>query len=92
MAVKDLETRRLRRRRLVKGMSHASIGIEMGVSVGVGYAMGRWLDQTFGTSWLTITMTLVGVVAGFRALFLVAYKHHKETEAQEQEDNAGGET
>ncbi len=77
------ETRGERRRKWARGLSHASIGLEMGISVGLGYWAGSWADGYFGTSWLTMTGTLLGVAAAFKALFQLAWKLHKQAEQDE---------
>ncbi len=51
----------------------SAIGLEMGLSVAVGLAIGYLLDRYFGTKpWLTIIFLLLGIVAGFRSLFSLA--------------------
>ena len=78
------------RGRFARGLSHASIGIEMGASVGVGYWIGMKLDAYFGTSWLMITFTLLGVVAGFRALLKLTLKLQREAALEEGSDESEG--
>lgn len=47
------------------------IGIEMVVSTFVGLAIGLYLDGLFETKpWLTILFLIVGIVAGFKNIFL----------------------
>jgi ATP synthase protein I len=47
------------------------IGIEMVVSTFVGLAIGLYLDGLFETKpWLTILFLVVGIVAGFKNIFL----------------------
>lgn len=51
----------------------ATIGIEMAVSICVGYFGGRWLDGKFGTGpWLERIGFVFGVVAGYRSLYRLA--------------------
>jgi ATP synthase protein I len=51
----------------------AAVGLEMGVSVAVGLAVGYFLDKEFGTEpYLTLLFLLFGVAAGFKALLRVA--------------------
>ncbi len=52
---------------------YGSVGIELILSMAVGYYGGRWLDQRFGAhGWLTLAGFLAGVVVGFRNLFRAA--------------------
>jgi ATP synthase protein I len=51
----------------------SAIGLEMGLSVAVGLAIGYLLDSYFDTKpWLTIIFLMLGIVAGFRSLFSLA--------------------
>jgi ATP synthase protein I len=48
----------------------ASVGLEMGVAVAIGYGIGWWADKKLGTKpWLMLVGVLVGVAAGFKALY-----------------------
>jgi ATP synthase protein I len=51
----------------------ASVGIEMGVCVALGAAMGWWLDGKFATGpWLMMVFLLLGVAAGFKGMIQAA--------------------
>ena len=51
----------------------STIGLEMGLSVAIGLAIGYYLDRYFQTKpWLTIIFLLLGVAAGFRSLSSLA--------------------
>lgn len=51
----------------------SSVGIEMGVAVIIGWAIGYWLDKRFGTSpWLMVLFLLCGVAAGFKGMIRAA--------------------
>jgi ATP synthase protein I len=48
----------------------SAVGLELGVSVAAGYAIGWWLDRRLGTGpYLTVLLLLCGVAAGFRAIW-----------------------
>jgi len=50
-------------------VSFSTVGIEMGLSVGLGYLLGDWLDARLGCSpWGMISLVLVGSAAGFLGL------------------------
>lgn len=52
-----------------KSAQLASVGLEMGLSVLIGWGIGRWLDKKFHTDpWLMIVFLLFGVAAGFKTL------------------------
>ena len=76
------------RQQLVQALKRSSIGIEMAVSVLVGYLMGQWLDGKFGTQpWLTVTFMLLGIAASFVALFRMAQRVSREAADEEAEDD-----
>ncbi len=61
----------------------ASIGIEMGVSVVIGYLLGSWLDgKADSKPWFTMGCLLLGIAAGFFSL----YKHARRTLAELKSD------
>ena len=50
--------------------SFSTVGLELSLSILVGYLAGDWLDGRFGTApWLTLTMLGVGITAGFWSLY-----------------------
>jgi ATP synthase protein I len=54
-------------RRVVR---YSAIGLEMGLCVAIGVAIGYYLDRYFHTGpWLTLIFLILGVAAGFRSLF-----------------------
>ncbi|MFW5920401.1 MAG: AtpZ/AtpI family protein [Polyangiales bacterium] len=60
---------------------HGTVGLEMGLSVAVGFFGGRWLDGLFGTGpWLKWIGLGFGLAAGFRALYRVARQVRDELE------------
>ena len=65
-------------------LRYSALGIEMGVSVVIGYGAGWWLDGKFNTKPVfSIVMMLFGIAAGFRSLIRVAM------EVRKQEQNSG---
>lgn len=53
--------------------THASLGLEMGIAVFVGWLVGSWLDGKLATApWMTILFLLCGIAAAFRAVYRVA--------------------
>jgi len=69
-----------------KSAQLASVGLEMGLAVLIGWGIGSWLDRKLGTApWLMILFLLFGSAAGFKALIELA----REAEARAK---AGTET
>jgi ATP synthase protein I len=57
---------------LGKVITYSSIGIQIGLTVGLGIIAGVYLDQWLETGpWLTILGLVVGVVSGFTRLFQI---------------------
>jgi len=51
-----------------------SASFTMAAAILVGYFAGSWLDKYFGTEpWLTMVMFLLGVAAGFKSLYDLAF-------------------
>lgn len=67
---------------------YGSVGIELFVSIILGYYGGHWLDQKWGggRGWLTAFGTIVGVYAGFRAIFSAAKHMSADIERAERRD------
>jgi ATP synthase protein I len=60
---------------------YSALGLEMGLSVAIGLAIGYFLDRYFHTKpWLTIIFLILGVAAAFRSLASLA----KEIDKREQ--------
>src|SRR5215208_679893 len=82
----------------LKGLGdYGTVGLDLVLSVLVGFFGGRWLDGKLGThGWLTLIGLLLGSIAGFRSLYRAAVKMRKETEAEDErerrarDENAGG--
>jgi ATP synthase protein I len=72
-------------KRLVSLMGrYGAIGLQMGLSVAIGLVIGLALDRYLGTEpWLALIFLILGVIAGFLALFRLA------KEIQRGEDSRG---
>lgn len=56
----------------------ALMGTNMVACTVVGLALGYFLDKWLGTSpWMLLVWLLLGIVAGFRGMYLEAMKIHK---------------
>ncbi len=54
----------------------ASVGIEIALSILVGWWIGRAIDDWLGTfPWLTVVFLLIGAAAGFRGLWRTARRN-----------------
>ena len=65
------------------------MGLELAISIAVGYFIGDWLDGRFGTHpWLSICFLFLGIAAGFRSLLQAARRAMRDV--AEDEAQAGG--
>jgi predicted F0F1-ATPase subunit len=57
----------------------SSIGFSVVLAIAIGVLIGRWLDDRFGTSPLFFFIFLfIGIVAGFRNIFVIVSREVKE--------------
>ncbi len=71
----------------------ASLGLEMGIAIAVGAAIGYVLDRWLGTKpWLLLVFLLLGIGAGFKAVIDAARKASAEVKASKPGDEHGPET
>jgi F0F1-type ATP synthase assembly protein I len=56
-------------KRVYNALSASSVGLELGLSVGIGLLVGYYMDKWLGTEpWLMLVWLLFGLVAGFRGV------------------------
>jgi ATP synthase protein I len=74
----DLFRVKLKKRdwRYIKELSYyGSLGLQVALSIFIGYGIGRYLDMKFGTGpWMTIVFFLLGVAAAIRNIGLAIKK------------------
>jgi len=66
---------------------YSTVGLELVVSIAVGWALGRWLDGRFFGShgYATFAGAVVGVYTGFRGLWKAAKMMQAEAEREDRE-------
>jgi len=76
------------RTELYKSMGFlSSLGINMVVSTLIGLAMGYYLDQWLGTQpWMIIIFLILGIVAGFRNIFILTNRELKRQQESDDRD------
>jgi F0F1-type ATP synthase assembly protein I len=64
---------------------YGNIGLELFLSIVVGFVVGRWVDRRWlsGHGWGTAVGTALGVYTGFRSLWKLAKQAQREAEAEE---------
>ncbi len=70
------------KREIIKSLiSYSSLGLEMGLCVAIGIAIGYFLDRYFLTSpYLTIIFMIFGVIAAMKTIYQLMKKLEKENE------------
>ncbi|MBS2013338.1 MAG: AtpZ/AtpI family protein [Deltaproteobacteria bacterium] len=63
---------------------YGTLGLELILSMAIGYYGGQWLDGRFGTRWIALVGFLVGCYAGFRALWKAAKTMQRDIENDEK--------
>lgn len=54
----------------------------------IGLAMGYYLDEWLSTTpWLTLTFLFIGIISGFRNIFILTRRELKRQREEEGEDN-----
>lgn len=79
------------RRQLIKSMGFLSgLGISMVAATLIGLAMGHYLDLWFGsTPWLTLIFLGLGIVAGFRNVYILTDRELKRQQAESSNEVDG---
>lgn len=64
----------------------SSIGISLVASILIGLAMGYYLDQWLDTRpMFTLIMLLIGIISGFRNVYILTTRELKRQEMEEQQ-------
>jgi len=79
------------RRQLFKTLGFlSSVGISMVAATFIGLAMGYYLDKWLDTSpWLTLIFLLLGIISGFRNIFILTSRELKRQQREQENDDNG---
>ena len=56
------------------------MGLEVGLSVVVGFLIGTWLDEWLETApWFLIIFGIAGIIAGYRSMFRMVKRMQSDT-------------
>ena len=57
------------------------MGLEVGLSVVVGFLIGTWLDEWLETEpWFLLIFGIAGIIAGYRSMFRMVKRMNSDTE------------
>ena len=78
-------------KRAYNALNASSVGLELGVSVGLGLLAGFYMDKWLGTEpWLMLLWLLFGLVAGFRGVFRSVARADRAAEIDRVESGEQG--
>ncbi len=70
----------------------SSVGISMVAATFIGLAMGYYLDKWLETSpWFTLAFLLLGIVSGFRNIFILTARELRRQQGDNDEEKDKGE-
>jgi len=62
---------------------YSSMGLELGLSVVVGFLIGSWLDEWLATEpWFLLVFGIAGIVAGYRSIFRLVKRVQADSESE----------
>ncbi len=63
------------------------MGLEIGLSVVVGFLIGTWLDEWLKTApWFLLIFGIAGIIAGYRSMFRMVKRMQSDTEASQKNE------
>ena len=63
------------------------MGLEVGLSVVVGFLIGTWLDEWLETApWFLLIFGIAGIIAGYRSMFRMVKRMQSDTEASQKNE------
>jgi len=66
-----------------KWVMYSSMGLELGLSVVVGFLIGSWLDEWLATEpWFLLVFGIAGIVAGYRSIFRLVKRVQADSESE----------
>ena len=71
-----------------KWIMYSSMGLELGLSIVVGFLIGSWLDKWFGTEpLLLLVFGIAGIIAGYRSIFRLVKRVQADSESGQENDS-----
>jgi len=67
-----------------KWVMYSSMGLELGLSVVVGFLIGSWLDEWLATEpWFLLIFGIAGITAGYRSIFRLVKRVQADSESEQ---------
>ncbi len=82
------------RRQLIKSLGFlSSVGISLVAACMIGLAIGHYLDEWLETTpWMTLVWLGIGIIAGFRNVFILTMRELRRQEKNKEEDQEDDES
>jgi len=73
-------------KRAYNALNASSVGLELGLSVGIGLLVGFYMDKWLGTEpWMLLLWMVLGLAAGFRGVFRAIKRADKAAAEEDAE-------
>lgn len=81
----EAEDARAARQMRRAALDFGTVGIQFGIGAAIGYYLGAWLDDLWGTGpWLALSLALCGIASAFKELIRLTRRAAKQANAQER--------
>jgi ATP synthase protein I len=78
-------------KRAYNALSASSVGVEIGLSVGIGLLIGYYMDNWLGTQpWLMFLWLVFGLIAGFRGVMRAVREADRAAETESKQGGGNG--
>jgi len=68
-----------------KWIIYSTMGLEIGLSVVVGFLIGTWLDDWIGTApWFLLIFGMAGIIAGYRSMFRIVKRMQSDSKTSQK--------
>ncbi len=68
-----------------KWMMYSSLGLELGLSVVVGFLIGSWMDKWLETEpWFLLVFGIAGIIAGYRSIFRLVKRVEADNKSEDE--------
>lgn len=62
----------------------SQLGMTMLTTIFICLAVGRFLDKLFNTSWITIVFIVLGILAGYKSVYILIKRFVKEEKKEDE--------
>ena len=67
-----------------KWIMYSSMGLELGLSVVIGFLIGSWLDDWLRTDpWFLLVFGIAGIISGYRSIFRLVKRVQADSDSEQ---------